>query len=285
MSTLAITGFTAPSVALTQEAIRFKSVLIESSKLVTEVNDEFTAEVAGTVLVDLAGAIKDCEKSRKAVKAPVLKLGEEIDRQAKLFSLDLENQSERIRGLVGAYNARVEQEQRAAERKRQEELARIERERIEAERKAQEEAARIERERLAAEAEAKRKADEAFASANSLEQAEAAAQAAEDAAKQAAAKAKRDAEAAEEARRAAALESERKAAALPVVPKVAPIAGVSVAPVLKFEVLDIAELYKHNPQFVTLTHKTREINAAISAGHRSIPGLRIWEEKGVKVRG
>lgn len=286
MSTFAITGFQAPLVALTQEAIRFKSVLIESSKLVTEVNDEFTAEVAGTVLVDLAGAIKDCEKSRKAVKAPVLKLGEEIDNQAKLFSLDLENQSKRIRGLVGAYNARVEEEQRQAERKRQEELARIERERIESERRAQEEAARIEQERLAAEAEAKRKADEAFASAKSLEQAEVAARAAEDAAKQAEAKAKREAQAAEEARLATARALDQQSASALAIrsAKAATISGVSVAPVWKFEVVDVNELHKNNPQFVTLTHKAREINAAIAAGARNIPGLRIWEEKGVKVR-
>lgn len=286
MSTFAITGFQAPLVQITPEALSAKSHAISACQNVTVVENDLDAEYAGSVLVDISRVLKQCEESRKAVKRPVIDLGALIDRTASHYSSFLESESTRIRGLVGAYNARVEEQRRVAERKRQEELARIERERIEAERKAQEEAARIERERLAAEAEAKRKVDEAFANAKTLEQAEVAARAAEDAAKQAAAKAKRDAEAAEEARLATARALDQQSASSLAFrsAKAAPIAGVSVKSEWKFEVVDIDELHKHNPKFVTLTHKAREINAAISSGHRSIPGLRIWEEKGVKVR-
>lgn len=281
---LSISGIQSPACQITPAALRSKGVVIESCQQVSAVVNDFDAEVAGTVLVEVAGLLKECEKARKQIKQPVLDLCRAIDSTAEAYTADLEKHSQRIRGLIGAYNARVEEEQRAIERKRQEELARIERERVAAERKAQEEVARIERERLAAEAEARRVANEAFAKARSLEQAKAAALAAEDAAKQLAAKAKRDAEAAEQARLSAERERIKQAELVPVAPKAAPISGVSVKSVWLFEVVDINELHKANPQFVTLTHKAREINAAISAGARNIPGLRIWEEKGVKVR-
>lgn len=245
---LSISGIQAPSVQITPEALRSKGVTIESCATVTKVENEFDAEVAGTVLVEVAGLLKDCERARKQIKQPVLDLCRAIDSTAEAFTADLEKHSARIRNLIGAYNARVEEEQRRVERKRQEELA------------------RIERERIAAEAEAKRKANEALKAAASPEQAETAVVAAE-------AEVKR-----------VETNAAQQAALAPVVPRVAAIAGVSVALVWKFEVLDVNELHKANPQFVTLTHKAREINAAISAGARNIPGLRIWEEKGVKVR-
>lgn len=248
MSTLSISWAQAPSVQITDAALRAKGVAIESCRLITAVNDEFDAEVAGTTLVEVAGLLKECEKARKQIKAPVLQLCDEIDSQANLFSADLVNHSTRIRGLIGSYNARVEEARRVAERKRQEELA------------------RIERERVAAEAEAKRKADEALKAAATPEQAETAVVAAE-----------------AEVKRVEA-QAVQQAALAPVAPRVARIAGVSVKSVWLFEVVDINELHKSNPQFVTLIAKAREINAAISAGSRNIPGLRIWEEKGVKVR-
>lgn len=248
MSTISISGIQTPAAAITKDALRSKAVTIESCKTVTKVENDFDAEVAGTVLVEVAGLLKECEKSRKAIKEPVLQLCRQIDSIAAAFSDDLEKQSGRIRGLVGTYRARIEEEQRAIERKRQEELA------------------RIERERVSAESEAKRKADEALKAAQTPEQAETAVVAAEAEVKRVEAKAA------------------QQAALAPVAQRVAPIAGVSVKSVWVFEVTDINELHKSNPQFVTLIAKAREINAAICAGARNIPGLRIWEEKGVKVR-
>lgn len=248
MSTICISGIQSPTAAITKDSLRSKAVTIESCKTVTKVENDFDAEVAGTVLVEVAGLLKGCEKSRKAIKEPVLQLCRQIDSIAASFSDDLEKHSDRIRGLIGKYRAKIEEEQRIVERKRQEELE------------------RIERERIAAEAEAKRKADEALKAAATPEQAETVVVAAEAEVKRVEAKAV------------------QQAALAPVAPRIAPIVGVSVKSVWVFEVVDINELHKSNPQFVTLTHKAREINAAIAAGARSIPGLRIWEEKGVKVR-
>jgi hypothetical protein len=284
MNTITIKGIQAPSVEIDGASVLDRAIALSNSKAFTAVANASDAKAVGESLVELAGLIKVCEESRKLVKKPILELGKLIDDTAAKYSADLEFESKRLRGLVGSYNARVEEEQRAAERKRQEELARIERERIEAERKAQAEAARIERERIAAEAEARRVANLAFENARGLDAAEAAALAAEDAAKQIAAKAKRDAEAAEEARLLAERERNKQTAALTVAPKLAHITGVSTSSVWKFEVIDIGILCLHNPGLVEMTPKTREINAAIKAGHKAIPGLRIWEEKEVRVR-
>lgn len=245
---LSISGIQSPSCQITPSALRSKAVAIESCRGVTSIANEFDAEVAGTVLVEVAGLLKECEKARKAIKQPVLDISRAIDSTAEAYSSDLQKHSDRIRNLLGAYRAKIEEEQRAIERKRQEELA------------------RIERERIAAEAEAKRKAEDALKAATTPEQAESAVVTAE-----------------AEAKRVGSVAVEQ-AAIVPVVPRVAPIFGVSIKSVWVFELLDVNELHKNNPQFVTLIPKAREINAAISAGASNIPGLRIWEEKGVKVR-
>lgn len=245
---LSISGLQSPTVQITKSALESKRIALESCKAITSVDNDLDAEVAGSALIEVSALIKECERARVAVKEPVLALNRQVDAEARAFSGDLEQHQGRIKRLIGSYHARVEEEQRAIERKRQEELA------------------RIERERVAAEAEAKRKAAEALKAAASPEQAEVAVVTAE-----------------AEVKRVEAVAAQQTAMA-PVAPRVAPIAGVSVKSVWVFEVVDINELHKANPQFVTLTHKAREINAAISAGARNIPGLRIWEEKGVKVR-
>ena len=161
MNPLTISGLDKPLVQLSPDALHVKTLAIQACNDVQSVENSLDAEVASTVLRDVAKLVKECESARVKIKAPVLDLARQIDEVAKTYSSDLEKQSTRIKGLVGAYHARQEEIQRAAERKRQEELARIERERIEAERRAAAEARRIENERLAAEAEARRAAMEA----------------------------------------------------------------------------------------------------------------------------
>jgi len=287
VSTLTIAGLQSPCVALSRDAIIAKSIVIDACKLVVTVTSDEQAKIAGSALVDIAGLVKECEKSRKTVKDPILTLGRQIDEVAKEYSTALELESTRIRGLVGAYNAKVEEERRLAEAKRQAELQRIENERIEAERKQREEAARIERERVAAEQEANRKAYEALEAAKTKEDAgkveealriesERAAAAAESNRIAAEKEAKERADQFERLRQQAILDGARS--------KPVAVEGVSVSSVWKYEVTDIRKVYTFNPELVELTPKAREINAAIKAGHRNIPGLRIWEEKGVKVR-
>ena len=284
MNTLTITGLDKPLVQLSPGALLQKITALEACNDVQTIKNTLDVEIASNVLRDVAGLIKECERTRVKVKAPVLDLSRQIDDVARTYSEDLEKQSRRIKGLVGSYHDRLEEEQRAAERKRQEELARIERERLESERRAAAEAARIERERLAAEAEARRVAMEAARKASSIEDAEAAAQAADAAAKKAAEEARLAAEALALKQHAESLERAKQAASVAPVARIEKQEGLSVKSVWRFEVTDLDELHKYNPVLVTLTPKTREINAVIADGARSIPGLRIWEEKGVKVR-
>ena len=85
------------------------------------------------------------------------------------------------------------------------------------------------------------------------------------------------------AQQAAKVEAAQQSKAVVMPPPPPPkIAGMSVRSVWKFEVTNINELHLCNPQFVTLVPKTSDINAAITAGARTIPGLRIWEEKEVR---
>lgn len=82
---------------------------------------------------------------------------------------------------------------------------------------------------------------------------------------------------------AATVAKQQSAAIAPVAP-VETVKGLSVKPVLKFEVVDIRRLHQFNPQFVELSAKASVINAAIKAGATDIPGLRIYEDVSTRVR-
>ena len=61
-------------------------------------------------------------------------------------------------------------------------------------------------------------------------------------------------------------------------------AGLSVKDKWQFEVLDAAAVYAARPDLCRIEVRTAEVNAAISAGVREIPGLRIWSELQANVR-
>lgn len=286
MNPIAITGVESPTVAITPTAAKNREVLLGLCVEIKSVESDRDAEKSGAVLVDLAGLIKEVEKARKAIKQPVLDLCRLIDSTAESYSSDLEKQSQRIRGLVAAYTSRIEEQRRAEERKRQEELARIERERLEHERRQREEIERIERERVEAENEARRKFEQEARAAKTKADIDAALARQEEHSKQLAEQAaEASKKAAVEAERAAMRAEQAKASVAQVdTAKPAQVSGVSVLSVWKFEVVNVDALHRSNPALVTLTPKSREINAAIASGARNIPGLIIWEEKGVKVR-
>lgn len=82
----------------------------------------------------------------------------------------------------------------------------------------------------------------------------------------------------------AAVVAEQQKAAIAPVQTVQTVAGLSVKPVKKFEVVDLRRLYEFNPQFVELSAKASVINAALKAGATDIPGLRIYEDVSTRVR-
>jgi hypothetical protein len=61
-------------------------------------------------------------------------------------------------------------------------------------------------------------------------------------------------------------------------------AGLSVKDKWQFEVIDAAKVYAARPDLCRIEVRTAEVNAAISAGVREIPGLRIWSELQANVR-
>lgn len=140
---LTLSGLSAPAISLAGGALAYRDQLLAASSPIKEVN-EFTIEAASDALRLLQEATRTVEGQRVEIKAPVLKLGKEIDAAAKQFSGPLEAEASRLSRLIGAH---VE-----AERRRVAE-AEAERQRIIRE---NEEAARV------AEAEAQKAAAAAF---------------------------------------------------------------------------------------------------------------------------
>ncbi len=236
------------AVSFTPQALELRDDAIERAGLIAKVNSPVSQEQAVEAQKDLRRVLNLVESARKAVKEPVLEMGRKIDAAAKQFVADLAKEEIRIARLVGDYQAEQLAIARAAERKRQEELARIEAERQEAVRKAQEEATRA---AAQAKTEEERKAIEAAAQREAQRQAELAAQ-------------------------------QLEALGAPPAPPKAE--GQSVRPVYRWEVTDIWKLARMHPGLVRIEPNRQEINDVIASGTRQIDGLRIWEEVKSSVR-
>lgn len=250
MNALVVSGFNAPAVSVDPAAIERRDALIAESKTIRAIESDFGFELAASTLQDLKGLTKAAEDSREQIKRPVITLGRAIDAEAKTFVAPIDPEISRISLLVAGY---TEEQRRIA---------------AEAEKKRLAEIQRIEQERIAAEAAAKAQADAELAKAKTPEDADAVV------VRQ---------EAAQEtiARAAAERSAEVIFAPQPVVPKVK---GVTVAPVWRFEVLDVSALHQARPELVELSPRASAINSAIRDGAREIPGLRIWQESRVGVR-
>jgi len=238
--TLAISGFTAPTVATSETAVALRAQALQDACEIVTIQSHADVTYATEVLRQVKQLSATCEKSRAEIKAPVLDLGKAIDNAAKAYAGPLDAEANRIARLVGGYQAEQEHIREAELRRQQQERERIERERIEAERKAIEEAKGAQTEQQLELAERK------------VEQ--------------------------------AAVVAEQQKAAIAPVQTVQTVAGLSVKPVKKFEVVDLRRLYEFNPQFVELSAKASVINAALKAGATDIPGLRIYEDVATRVR-
>lgn len=260
------------SLEVSPDAEAQKAELIRHSALIVEVSDNTAAEAARGQLGKLAALRILCEKSRKGVKDPVLKIGKDIDAKAAEFVGAIEAEEKRLSGLIGSHAAKVEAERQAElRRQREEEQKRI----------AEEQRLAREAEAAAAAAEKARKAEEAALFSDDEEDA---AKAAADAA---AAEAARQKVAAEQQEAARAAEAAKAASfALPAAEKVD---GVSFAP--DFEVLDIAALYAAFPSLVKLEVKRADTLAQIKSymdRHNGdlpiVPGLAITKKAVVSKR-
>lgn len=118
------------SLTIAPEAEARKLELITAAGLVTSVTDNDQSADAQVVSRRLAQMRIEVEKSRKAVKEPVNRIGKLIDAAAKDFLADLELQEKRITRLVGDHAAEVARARalKEAEERRAFEAARAARE-------------------------------------------------------------------------------------------------------------------------------------------------------------
>lgn len=264
-----------------------RNILARTAAILTVI-DTPSLEVAQRELKTLGLMRIWVEKGRKAVKAPVIDLGKQIDQTAADFTAELITEEARLSGLATEF---VREEQRkareaaeSAERERQR-IAREEHElRMAEERKRMEaEQARMTAEREALEAQrrelaAERAKDEA-AAAQARQEAAAAAERAAQAERE-----KHEAIRREQDAIAAARDQQRAVTQAIASPD---MAGVSE--VVDFEVVDIVEFYAKFPQLCEITVKRAEILAALKRSEAKngklpeVPGLRVF--KNTKVRG
>ena len=118
---------------ISPEARQNKAELLAKAASVTTVTDNDESIRAQFEIRRLAEMRILIEKSRKAVKEPVLLVGKAIDKAASDFLVDLEAEEHRIKGLVGAHAEEVErlkvikaeEERRAFEDARAARLAKV----------------------------------------------------------------------------------------------------------------------------------------------------------------
>lgn len=262
------------SLEVSADAQSQKAELIRHSALIVEVNDNSSADAARLQVKALAAMRNLVEKSRKAVKDPVLKIGKDIDARAAEFVAEIDAEERRVTKLIGDHAARVEAERQAQIRRQQEE----------------------ERQRLAEQQRLAREAEEAARAAEAARKAAEDAEFADDEDEDAAAKAKQEAEAAEAARIKLANEQAEAARAAEAARvesfKVAVpdrVEGVKFEP--DFEVVDAGLLYSSFPELVRLDVKRAETLARIKSWMDThggelptLPGLIVTKKPKVGTR-
>lgn len=133
-SELQLYGIDKPSVIISPEAHEAKRVALSIAGACTEVTDINSQAAASQAQSALKNLIKQVEASHAEVKAPVLKIGREIDGVKNTFISELTAEERRLSLLVGAYQEAQMQRKRQAEedarRKEQERLAQLKREEL-----------------------------------------------------------------------------------------------------------------------------------------------------------
>ena len=236
------------SVSLAPTAVEARDAALVLSALIGRVTDVRSQETAVAAQREIRGLIKEIEKTRKVVKAPVLDYAHQIDQTARDFVTPLEEEDVRLGDLVSEFQEAQMAIAREVEQRRQEELTRLQAEQQAALRATQK---AIMAEAATAGSEAEREVLVSRATAKIQRQ--------EDLHRQA-----------------------LEAVGGPVVPVKAEGQMVRVVP--KFEVTDLWQLARCHPGLVRIEPNRAEINEVLSRGVRSIAGLRIWEETVSSVR-
>ncbi len=129
---LQLYGVDKPSVLISPEANEAKRVALITAKACTEVKDIASQETASRAQAAVKNLIKQVEASHAEIKAPILKIGREIDGVKNTFLGDLIIEERRLALLVGSYQEAEQRRRRQAEedarRKEQERLERAKQE-------------------------------------------------------------------------------------------------------------------------------------------------------------
>lgn len=113
------------------DAYQLRDQALEASALIGKVTDETTKLVAVEAQSLLKEIVDACERSRKAVKAPVLDLGRHIDAISTDYSSEAKSELMRLSKEVGDYEALQLANLRAAQQAQSNELSAIEKQRWE----------------------------------------------------------------------------------------------------------------------------------------------------------
>ena len=130
---LAVTGVS-DSVVITpdQSAIEARDGLIAAAEYVQAITDANSLTVAVEALREIDSFLSRIEADRKTVKSPFYEYGKKIDEIAKELSLELSGQKDRLRSMIGCFQAEQDRLRREAERIAREEEEKIRREAAEA---------------------------------------------------------------------------------------------------------------------------------------------------------
>lgn len=127
------------AISATGAAVARRDELLTLARAGKYIRDMDSAGRAADILKEIAAFTRTIEETRKVVKAPIIDAGKRIDATAAMLCGELEVESKRIGGLVGAYHEEQKRREEEARRKAWEEQERIRREAEERERKMEEE--------------------------------------------------------------------------------------------------------------------------------------------------
>lgn len=242
-----------PIIAITEAGEKIKKELVLQSSIIQRVESDAMRDAA----IDIAGQIKahidQVEKTRKEIKEPFFRTGQDIDAAAKKHVDELKSECARLNEMSGGYESNRRRAAEQAERQRQQEEKRL-----------LDEAAAKQREseRLAEES---RKAAEAKAAAGKEPTAEERVKALKD---QLRLEEEQEANAAE-FRRLEQARVDARAKQLEAAPT-----GGSLREELDIEVTDIHALYKAQPMAVKLTIDLAFVKGMIKRGVE-YPGIIV----------
>ena len=122
MNTLTLKNAENISIDLTKEAAEAKSTALTLAGMVKIVKDDQTAIQCANARRGIKDILREVEASRKQVKAPLPKLGKDIDAKASEFVSDLQLEDSRLESMQTPYEIKKREELRKAEETRQAEL-------------------------------------------------------------------------------------------------------------------------------------------------------------------